>query len=379
MKLAARLTHWLETHWVNPSYSGWVLAGFSVFFFIAATNTLTGWLYVMSGVIFALLAIAALLSTRTLKGLEISRRPIYPISAGDELTVELLVHNATKKRKVLVQVTDLLPSVLGNPVNHSIETIHPEGTHYWVYQQAASRRGIYRWHRVEARTGAPLGLFWCRRTFAVEAIATVYPTVLPLSQCPLVDELGREASLQINQDRRAQAATEGLTRSLRPYRWGDPMRMIHWRTSARYGELRVRELEVFTSGQEVLICLDSANAWEYEAFEQAVIAAASLYFYAKQRGLNAQLWTAGSGVTNGEKTVLETLAAVAANEEPKAVSFPNVPVIWLTQNAVSLDTLPLGSRWLLWGRTPELCSIPGVVITLEDSLAQRLQSSPDRF
>jgi uncharacterized protein (DUF58 family) len=52
-------------------------------------------------------------------------------------------------------------------------------------------------------------------------------------------------------------ATEGITRSLRPYRWGDPTRLIHWRTSARYGELRVRELEKVTTDQEVLIGLDT--------------------------------------------------------------------------------------------------------------------------
>jgi len=46
--------------------------------------------------------------------------------------------------------------------------------------------------------------------------------------------------------------TEGLTRSLRPYRLGDPTRLIHWRTSARYGELRVRELEVMTGGKKLL-------------------------------------------------------------------------------------------------------------------------------
>jgi uncharacterized protein (DUF58 family) len=373
MKLSTRFANWLETRWASPSYSGGVLLSASVFFFIAATNTLAGWLYVMSGVTFALLTIAALLSSRTLKGLKLRRRPIVPVSAGEVLTVELLIENPTPKRRSLLQVTDLIPSVLGKPVNRAIEIINPESAHYWVYQHPSMQRGIYRWHTVQLRTGAPLGLFWCRRDYVVDAIATVYPKVLPLSQCPLIDELGQEMSFQMNHDRRAQASTEGLTRSLRPYRWGDPTRSIHWRTSARYGELRVRELETFTSEQEVLVCLDSARPWQSEAFEQAVTIAASLYFYAHRRSLNIRLWTAGAGLIAGEKPVLETLAAIQANETARAATLPNTPIIWLTQNPDSLNTLSQGSRWVLWGNPSEVVATTGIVIDEARSLTTQLQ------
>ncbi len=76
MSVKSRSTRWLETHWVNPAYIGWILGALALFFFMAATNTLSGWLYVMSGVIFALLAIASTLSTRNLKGIAVTRRPI---------------------------------------------------------------------------------------------------------------------------------------------------------------------------------------------------------------------------------------------------------------------------------------------------------------
>jgi len=107
--------------------------------------------------------------------------------------------------------------------------------------------------------------------------------------------MGQEASNQFYSQRRFHVATEGMTRSLRPYRMGDPTRLIHWRTSARYGELRVRELEVVTGGQEIIIALDSAAAWQEDNFEQAVIAAASLYFYSQRQQLNVKLWTGLTG------------------------------------------------------------------------------------
>lgn len=391
MRLNHRFADWLESHWVTPSFSGWLLSGLSVFFFIAATNTLSGWLYVISGIGIALLAIAALLPERTLRKLHVWRTPIHPVSAGDQLTIEVIVENRSKRPKTLLQIQDDLPPELGTPPKKSIEQIAPTQSHHWIYCYPTHKRGVYRWHTAQLRTANPLGLFWCRRSRAVKAAAIVYPTVLPLTHCPLIDEMGQDASLLFNSDRRAQAATEGLTRSLRPYRWGDPTRLVHWRSSAKYGELRVRELEVFTGGQELIICLDSAFSWRSSleedptntAFEQAVIAAASLYFYACHRNLSVKLWTAGTGLIQGNQVVLEALAATQAGETALAQSLPQVPIIWLTQNSLSLNALPRGSRWLLWTDStfdapqPELEGRqrhPGILIQGERSLQQHLQS-----
>jgi uncharacterized protein (DUF58 family) len=392
MKITHRIADWLESHWVTPAYSGWLLGGLALFFFIAATNTLSGWLYVISGISFALLAIAAILPTRLLRQIRVSRNPIQPVSAGEHLTIELFLENRGKQPKTLLQVRDLLPYVLGQPASGSIEAIPADSTHRWIYYQPTQRRGVYHWQTVQLRTAAPLGLFWCRRSQEIPTRAVVYPTVLPLPLCPLVDEMGRTTSLQLHSDRRGQAATEGITRSLRPYRWGDPTRLVHWRTSARYGELRVRELETFTGGQELVICLDSAPLWHSttaalpsEDFEQAVIAAVSLYFYACRHHLNVQLWTAGSGLLHGGQVVLETLAATQAGEEVRVDNLPDVPLVWLTQNPLVLSTLPLGSRWVLWHpletdwQTEVKTAlrdrdIPGIVIDRDQPLQAQLQS-----
>lgn len=394
MSKTQQLADWLETRWVTPSYSGWLLGGLTVFFFIAATNTLSGWLYVLSGIGISLLVIAAVLPERILRNIHVSRNPIHPVSVGDQLAVELVLTNPTNQAKVLIQGQDMLPPALDKPITKAIESISPKDDYHWVYFQTAQRRGVYRWQTVQLRTAAPLGLFWCRRSRDVSGKAIVYPTVLPLSRCPLVDEMGRDASLQFSSDRRTQAATEGLTRSLRPYRWGDPTRLVHWRTSARYGELRVRELEVLTGGQELVICLDSAFSWQdngHESvasadFEQAVIAAASLYFYAMHHHFTVKLWTAGSGLTYGNQAVLEALAAVQSGESVYANELPQVPILWLTQNPLSLNTLPSGSRWVLWdsarsssksGDTPSPLS-PGIFIHSNQPLHPQLQQAVGR-
>jgi len=347
MNIGHKIADWLENRAVAPAYAGWLLSGMTVFFFGSATNTMSGWLYALSGGSLALLGVAAVLPGKSLRSLEVRRRTIEPVSAGDQITVELEIENRAREPKTLLQVVDILPFVLGEPIVRPIEVIDPNSIYRDTYYLEVRQRGVYRWQEVNLRTAAPLGLFWCRRSRPVKAVAVVYPQVLPLSTCPIIDRIGQEDSPQFYNRSRSQTATEGLTRNLRPYRHGDPTRLIHWRTSARYGELRVRELEVAAGGQEIIIALDSAAAWQPEEFERAVTVAASLYFYASKRLLNVKLWTAGTGLVSGNRVVLETLAAVNAGEDG-VENRPKLPIIWLTQNSATLSTLSLGSRWVLW-------------------------------
>lgn len=379
MKILNRLTHWLEMHWINPAYSGWLISGLAIFFFAAATNTMAGWLYAISGMMVAVLALAAVLPIQTLRGLKLHRVPIAPVTAGDPLTLELIVENQTNQSKTLIQLQDDLPKPLP-PIRTAIEQISAQGNYRWVATLSTQTRGIYCWQTVQLRTAAPLGLFWCRRSQKVKAKAIVYPTVLSLTQCPIVDELGQDNN-QATSYHQSRLATEGVTRTLRPYRWGDSTRLIHWRSSARYGELRVRELETYTGGQELAIGLDSGIAWNRDCFEQAVVAAASLYFYALHHQQQVSLWTAGTGLIRGDQPVLETLAAIQPQEE-SSIARPQLPLLWLTQSADRLTALPADSRWLLWQhpQSPQTAAAlptalpPGILIQPDQPLQTQLQS-----
>ncbi|HEY9763333.1 MAG TPA: DUF58 domain-containing protein [Trichocoleus sp.] len=350
MSLPSRINDWFETHWIVPAYVGWVLLGLAAFFFAAATNTLAGWLYVMSGVLLGLLAIAAILPPRNLAGIQIERQPIRPVSAGEPLLVDLTLTNTSRQAKALLQAQDEVPASLGQVQQTAIAAIAPNRAHRWFYELPTERRGIYRWQAVTLRTAAPLGLFWCRRSQMVNAFATVYPQILPLNQCPLIDTVGEKSGQQWHQDNTVQVATEGITRSLRPYRWGDSTRLIHWRTSARYGELRVRELEKITAGQQVIIALNTGDTWNPNDFEQAVIAAASLYLYALRRGFAAALWTSEGKLLKEKVAVLSLLAAVMPTPESSAkFDLPTNPIIWLTPRPWERGQLSSGSRQVCWG------------------------------
>jgi uncharacterized protein (DUF58 family) len=351
MNWLQRITDWLETRWLNPAYSGWLLGSLALFLFIAATNTLSGWLYVISGLIFALLTVAAILSHRNLQSLQVRRSTIPPVTAGDPIAISITLINQSSGPKSLLQIWDILPPGLGEAAAQTIEYIPAQSRQTHTYQHPTTTRGIYRWQNISIRSAAPLGLFWRRRRWQERVSATVYPPIVPLQRAPIIDEMGQDFSLQVLDNRRARTSTEGMTRSLRPYRWGDPMRMIHWSTSARHGELRVREMETMTSGRSIVICLDSASTWDRDSFEQAVSAATALYFYAVKQQLNVSFWTAHTGKLRGAEQVLQVLAGVMPGE---AINHPPLtePVIWLTQNLSHLESLPAASRWLLWQTHP---------------------------
>jgi len=348
-----RFFQWLEWRFATPEFIGGMYTVLTLFFFMAATNTLAGWLYVISGVSLALLIVGAVMPKRLLAELVVGRSPIDPVSVGDDLWMDLTIENGGRTEKRLLEVRDILPENLSNILQQDvvIEVIPPLQKYHWKYEAKTTKRGVFLFRSTEIATSSPLGLFRSRRICPSGQKAIVYPTVLPLDRCPLVDQLGNDTSpRQYSDEHNYNNATEGLTKTLRPYRWGDPTRLIHWRTSAKFGELRVRELEVTIGGQEVAIALDNSAGWQPQAFEEAVVAAASLYFYAQKSKLSVRLWTNDTGLVQSDRAVLETLASVNIATQTADIlkDLPDLPVVWLSHRSDSVAYLPFGSRWVLW-------------------------------
>ncbi len=374
-----RFFKWLEWRFATPEFIGGMYTFFTLFFFMAATNTLSGWLYVISGISSALLIVGAVMPKRLLAEMVILRSQIDPVSVGDDLWIDLTIQNMGRTEKRLLEVNDILPESLSNILQQEIviDLIAPMQEYHWKYEAKTTQRGVFLFRSTEIATSSPLGLFRSRRACPSGQKAIVYPTVLPLDRCPLVDQLGSDTSpRQYSDEHNYRNATEGLTKTLRPYRWGDPTRLIHWRTSAKYGELRVRELEVTIGGQEVAIALDNSAGWEPEAFEEAVVAAASLYFYAQKSKLSVRLWTNDTGIVQSDRAVLETLAAV--NISPSSADIlkdlPDIPVVWLSHKTDSIAYLPFGSRWVLW---QALAQSAKVSVPNQRSLGLTIESSLD--
>ncbi|WP_287130275.1 DUF58 domain-containing protein [Candidatus Cyanaurora vandensis] len=302
----------------RPTFGAVMLLLLVIMFFGAATNTLSGWLYALSGLGLAFLVLGSLGPVWALRGLTATRLVCSPCGYQEVVTVSLTISG----RGGLLQVQDNLPQGLGRAPVLAIETL--PGT--FTYTLTPQQRGIYRWSSVRVRSGAPLGLVWRGRDLSCPGQLVVYPRVWRLSRCDLVAMAGTQGERQgAQQWSRNQA--EGATRSVRPYRMGDPMRWVHWRTSARLGELQVRELEQPQSNVGLSLVLDLTPPWDLGHFESALEAVVSLFVYAHSQGIAVQLVTPVGWLTESA-AVLTYLAGVT----PGPMTLPEISgsLLWFS-------------------------------------------------
>lgn len=181
------------------------------------------------------------------------------------------------------------------------------------------RRGPYQFAPVLVGTGYPFGLL--RRGVVVGEPLTVL--VLPRTGKLSRERLRRHlrGSDPRGERSRQQGARHELARvdfhGLRPYRAGDSLRWVHWRTSARRGQLMVKEFED-VPGDDLVLVFDAAFP-EGEAFEDAVsLAATIVQEWCQRRGDRLVLAVSGEeavvvdGLTGPElsRRALEALAVV---------------------------------------------------------------------
>lgn len=202
----------------------------------------------------------------------------------------------------------------------------------------AVRRGRYRSLSVWVESDAPFGIVRASRVVSIEPARAleVGPRQIPVdlltkSDAGLVGELATTAT----------GHGGDTTRSVRPYVSGDPAHLVHWPTSARTGDLVVREMEP-PADRAVAVVVDLGGRrsdaadppglpvmpttpladGDDRAVEGAVARAAAVVAELRARGTRVLLCTAEpvgrSDEVGDDATVLSRLAGATAGE-PGAV------------------------------------------------------------
>ncbi|MFI2650702.1 DUF58 domain-containing protein [Micromonospora fulviviridis] len=157
------------------------------------------------------------------------------------------------------------------------------------YPVPTGRRGVVPVGPLRVTRRDPLGLVALARAYGGTVPVWVHPRIHPLSAVPT----GAGRSL----DGRTDSVPHGSITfdSLREYVVGDELRRVHWRTSARVGELMVRE-NVDTSLPRLVVVLDNRAAAHpdraagvAESFESGCEAAASVVAAATREDLPVSL------------------------------------------------------------------------------------------
>lgn len=198
------------------------------------------------------------------------------VEVGRPCTVTLRLNNISRLPSSALLMEDALPYSLGGRARFVLDRVEPKGIRAVSYPVHSEVRGQFPVGPLSVRLTDPFGLCQLTRSFATTSNLIVTPVVTPL---PGV-RLGGDWAGGGGATSRSVAASGSNDAAIRDYRQGDDRRKIHWRSTARVGELMVRrEEEAFQS--RACLVLDSREQAHRgdgpgSSFEWAVSAAASI-------------------------------------------------------------------------------------------------------
>lgn len=223
-------------------YAGIALTWSAVFLVVMAVLVSSPTLFYMATAIIVTIAAARLQAWLSVRYLRFERYISPAVQVGEPVHVEIVVWSERPLKRPLVRVTDELPRRLvvkdmtpSLPIAPSFD--QPIRTRYSFRPM---RRGRYRWERLSVRGTDALGLVHSDKTYATDPVElVVYPAPLPVNE-EIYPLIGWGAS-DLDSGRTQGAGLE--PRGVREYVQGDPLRYIHWKSSARRGRLLVKEFE----------------------------------------------------------------------------------------------------------------------------------------
>ena len=189
--------------------------------------------------------------TRSMVGgleVEVVRRT-HRVSQGQPLEGRIVVRSTSSLPKVWLEVDDSA-SIPGHRSTRVV-TLGPRGVDAWSYRTPTRRRGVYELGPVTVTATDPFGFFRFSRTFGRVDTVLVYPNApqLPNFYIPPANLPG-EGRFR----RRTHNVTPNVS-GVRGYEPGDSYNRIHWRSTARTGELMVKLFEL-DPASDIWVVLD---------------------------------------------------------------------------------------------------------------------------
>jgi uncharacterized protein (DUF58 family) len=264
--------------------------------------------------------VAALTARRSRYRLSCSRRLDPPrVPAGQATEVTVRVENVSRLRTSVLLAEDVVPYTLGSRPRFVLDEIEARGHRALSYQIRSDARGKFVIGPLRIRVADAFGLVEITKSFKTTSTLVVTPKIIHLPRAT-----GQSSWLgEGDGGMRTISATGEDDAAPRQYRDGDGLRRVHWRSTARYGELMVRR-EEHQWRNSASVFLDSrryshAGTGPSATFEFAVSAAASIGAHLAEEGFRARLITeSGEIAPRGtfQDTLLDMLAVISPSREP---------------------------------------------------------------
>ena len=223
---------------------------------------------------------------------------------GEEVQLEVEITNKKPLPLPWIQINDEIPdgvSLLKGKTSPShlmsrvtLSNLLSLGWYHrvkWRYPISCQQRGFFTFGPARIRSGDLFGFFTREEEVKPLDYLIVYPRILPL------EKLGIPSMQPIGDIRTRSHIFQDpiLTMGVREYHPGDSLRRIHWKTTARLGQLQTKVFEPTTT-VDMGIFLDVRTVqpplWGVvpELLELAVIVAASLAKHALDEGYRVGLY-----------------------------------------------------------------------------------------
>ncbi|HEX2031262.1 MAG TPA: DUF58 domain-containing protein [Actinomycetota bacterium] len=276
----------------------------------------------------------------------LSTRRAFP---GTRVRVDLELESAGPTVTPFVVLEDRLPAAFGGSARAVVAAVHPRRRRSVTYQVTARSRGRYELGPATAAVADPFDLVRRRVTLPDRHELVVYPEVEDLPG----DGVAAPAGSSGESSSRHLFRTGEEFYTMRPYETGDDLRRIHWPSTARTGELMIRQDETARRATAVVLLDTRAEAVgaRPQMFERAVSAAASVGTLYLRLGYSLRLATPDlSPSAVAHEHFLETLALVEPSDRevltptlrrvrPLAARIPSLIVVTHVPVAAELAVL----------------------------------------
>ena len=254
----------------------------------------------------ALLPALALAGVMRTRGSLMGSRSVSPrrLHAGESAQVSVVIRNDSLVPSGTMLIEDEVSGQV--PRRFVVDRIGSHGRRVLRYSITATTRGVLSVGPMTAELVDPFGLAGLTRVFRNRESLIVLPTIVDL---PTRSLAGRRTGMG---EGSAHAQTAGGEDDVipRPYRVGDELRRIHWRATARTGELMVRREEQpwRTSATIIMdvrtnahVCTANEPTPQTSSFEWVVAAAASIASHLIRRGVAVHLTdTSGDEIADAQ-------------------------------------------------------------------------------
>ena len=286
----------------------------------AALNTANNLLYLLLGMLLALIVVSGVMSELSLRDLTVVRRLPLRAQVGRAHLVEIEVFNHKKRvPSYAIEVEDLRAAQPADKRCFFLK-ISPKSAQVAAYRRTPTRRGrdVHVGFRIATRF--PFGLFEKSREVPAEGELVIYPAVDPVQLPP--SGPGRHAGQDSSLGRGQGEDFLGL----RALRDGEDPRDVHWRKTAAVGQLLARE-RAREARPDVMLLLDvikpASAPEEWDAgFERRIREIASRAVAHLKRGDCVAVRTSAGQIARADRAsgadpILRFLALVEAQATPE--------------------------------------------------------------